>query len=159
LKVLAGKGEMFSVAELHRRVLANIIERRRGWRCRVQREWQWPSVSPVYVRLVGGVEVPSIGLMPLGVRESQKWVAEKETMQIPLDVEVGAAPEMVSLPLDKTRLEKASLAESTSEMERRNSSPETGGGMYYEKMLVKARKRGTLGRAVNRVKMLAFKAS
>jgi hypothetical protein len=100
LKVLAAKGELFSVAELHRRVLANIIERRTGWRTRVQREWQWPSVSPVYVRLVGGVEVPSIGLMPLGVRESREWVAEeKEAVQISRDIEVDAAPEMLSVPL------------------------------------------------------------
>lgn len=124
----------------------------------MQRERQWPSVSPVYVRLVGGVEVPSIGLMPLGARESREWVAEeKEAVQISRDIEVDAAPEMLSVPLEKTTLEVAPLGGGAWEIERKNSSPEACGGMYDEKMLVEMKKRGALGRAVRWVKALVFK--
>jgi hypothetical protein len=56
---------MFSVVELHKRVLANFIKQRTGWKREVGRTWQFPSVSSVYVRLVGGAE-PSIGLRRLG---------------------------------------------------------------------------------------------
>jgi hypothetical protein len=51
--------------ELHKGVLANIIKQRTGWKSKVGRTWQFPSVSPVYVRLGGGTEVPSIGLRRL----------------------------------------------------------------------------------------------
>lgn len=66
LKILAGKGELFSVVELHRKVLANIIKQRISL-TRVNETLWHPSVSPVYARIVGGIEVPSIGLMPLGL--------------------------------------------------------------------------------------------
>lgn len=66
LRVLAEKGQFFSVVELHKRVLTNIIKQRTGPECKITRGWLFPSVSPVYVRLVGGAEIPSIGLMRLG---------------------------------------------------------------------------------------------
>jgi hypothetical protein len=66
LKILAGKGELFSVVELHRKVLANIIRQRISLTRENETVW-YPSVSPVYARIVGGTEVPSIGLMPLGL--------------------------------------------------------------------------------------------
>ena len=66
LKILAGKGELFSVVELHRKVLANIIKQRISLASENETLWH-PSVSPVYARIVGRTEVPSIGLMPLGV--------------------------------------------------------------------------------------------
>jgi hypothetical protein len=65
LKAQAEKGELFSVAELHIKVLVNIIKQRTGPKVRITRTQLFPSISPVYVRLVGGAEVPSIGLMPL----------------------------------------------------------------------------------------------
>jgi hypothetical protein len=72
LTILAERRERFSVAELHRRVLANIIQKRMGWRGCVGKQWQWPSVSPIYVRLVGGTELPSIKLVPLRVCRSER---------------------------------------------------------------------------------------
>jgi hypothetical protein len=66
LKILAGKGELFSVVELHRKVLANIIRQRISLTRENETAW-YPSVSPVYARIVGGTEVPSIGLMPLSL--------------------------------------------------------------------------------------------
>ncbi|KAE9378653.1 hypothetical protein N431DRAFT_450602 [Stipitochalara longipes BDJ] len=70
LKALAEEGQMFSVAELHRRVLLNIIKQRTGVKSTIERHLLYPSVSPVYVRLAGETETPSIGLMPRGVREN-----------------------------------------------------------------------------------------
>jgi hypothetical protein len=78
LKDLAVSGEMFSVVELHRRVLANIIRQRTRLRFKVPRPLQWPSVSPVYVRLTGGVEVPSIALKPLSPKHEEQWSALKD---------------------------------------------------------------------------------
>jgi hypothetical protein len=66
LKILAEKGELFSVVELHRKVLANIIKQRISLTSENETAW-YPSVSPVYARIIGRTEVPSIGLMPLGV--------------------------------------------------------------------------------------------
>jgi hypothetical protein len=53
LEILAGKGELFSVAELHQKVLANIIKQRIS--LIIENETLWhPSVSPVYARIVWG---------------------------------------------------------------------------------------------------------
>jgi len=61
LEALAREGQLFSVAELHKRLLANIIKQRTNLLSRV---FIYPSQSPIYVRLVGGAEVPSIWLSP-----------------------------------------------------------------------------------------------
>jgi hypothetical protein len=66
LKILAEKGELFSVVELHRKVLANIIKQRITLTRENETAW-YPSVSPVYARIVRGTEVASIGLLPLSV--------------------------------------------------------------------------------------------
>jgi hypothetical protein len=87
LKILAEKGELFSVVEVHRKVLANIIKQRIGLARENETLWH-PSVSPVYARIVGGTEVPSIGLMPLGVdagvgSKEEYWrVNEREVEQV-----------------------------------------------------------------------------
>ncbi|PMD37051.1 hypothetical protein L207DRAFT_532614 [Hyaloscypha variabilis F] len=73
LKTLAQEGQLFSVAELHRRVLANIIKQRTGVKSRILKQWLHPSVSPVYVRLVGDTAAPSIGLMPISVESGMKY--------------------------------------------------------------------------------------
>jgi len=52
--------------ELHRRVLANTIKQRTGAKFTITWLTPDPPVSPVYVRLGGGADVPSIDLMPLG---------------------------------------------------------------------------------------------
>ena len=75
LEALAQAGQLFSVVELHRRLLAGIIKQRTNLLSKV---WIHPSQSPVYVRLVGGVEVPSIGLLPR-VREGS--LVEKEDLE------------------------------------------------------------------------------
>jgi hypothetical protein len=73
LKALAQEGQMFSVAELHRRVLANIIKQRTGLKRRILKQWLHPSVSPVYVRLFSGAEEPSIGPMPIRVESGMEY--------------------------------------------------------------------------------------
>jgi hypothetical protein len=86
LEILAGKSELL-VVELHRKVLANIIKQRISLTSENETLWH-PSVSPVYARILGGTEVPSIGLMPLGPspgvgsREEYWRVKEYEAEQI-----------------------------------------------------------------------------
>jgi hypothetical protein len=58
----AEKRELFSAAELHRRILERIIKRSAGL---ILKPWEYPTASPVYVRLVGDVDAPSIGLRRL----------------------------------------------------------------------------------------------
>jgi hypothetical protein len=81
LENLARKGELFSVVELHRKVLANIIRQRVSLASENETLWH-PSVSPVYARIVGGTEVPSIGLTPLvlgaGVGSVEEYWRMKE---------------------------------------------------------------------------------
>jgi hypothetical protein len=70
LKALAKKGTPFSVAELHRRILASIVKQRasNGWLSELLEPKKYLSISPVYVRLVGDVEGSSIRLrsLPMG---------------------------------------------------------------------------------------------
>ena len=52
--------------ELHRRVLTNVIKQRISTKSKkIVRAEGYPSVLPIYLWLISGVEVPSISLRPL----------------------------------------------------------------------------------------------
>jgi hypothetical protein len=52
--------------ELHSRVLTNVIKQRISTKSKkIVRAEGYPSVLPIYIWLISGVEVPSISLRPL----------------------------------------------------------------------------------------------
>jgi hypothetical protein len=80
LKIFAARRTMFSVAELHHGMLAQLASKRVTWREEITRK---PTCAPVYIRLRGGTHQPSIMLKALGADHEQTWRSPTRGVEIP----------------------------------------------------------------------------